>query len=102
VDNQKVFGLGHCCQEKKIVKLLDSNDIVLQFHEIFSFYLESSDNSNSTCSNTNNSMSTGGDASAVVDNKNMLNEKSLELNAAFSRKKIMSKYAVLKLERKRK
>ena len=31
-------------------------------------------------------MSTGGDASAVVDNKNMLNEKSLELNVAFSRK----------------
>ena len=48
---------------------MDSYDIALQLHEIFSFYLESSDNSNSTCSNTNNSMSTGGDASAVVDNK---------------------------------
>ena len=32
-------------------------------------------------------MSTGGDASAVVDDKNMLNEKSLELNVALSKKK---------------
>ena len=73
-------------KKKKIVKLLDTNDVASQFREIFSFYLESSDNSNSTCSNTNNSMSTGGDASAVVDNKNMLDEKILELNVAFSRK----------------
>ena len=32
-------------------------------------------------------MSTGGDASAVDDNKKKLNEKSLQLNVAFSRKK---------------
>ena len=66
--------------------------MTLQFHDIFRFYLESSDNSNSTCSNTNNSMSTGGDASAVVIKKKVKWE-SLELNVAFSRKKMVSRHA---------